>query len=116
LAVWGASRFAGELPWLARVALADALWINIGWSLINLLPVLPFDGGNLLDQIGEIATGVHHPRWVGLVSVVVGGVGALLAASHGWTFVGFFGMFGAVRGWARWRAAPFTPSFGSILQ
>ncbi|MET0594932.1 MAG: M50 family metallopeptidase, partial [Polyangiaceae bacterium] len=24
------------------------LWVNIGWSLINLLPVLPFDGGQML--------------------------------------------------------------------
>jgi Zn-dependent protease len=25
--------------------IGNILWVNIGWSLINLLPVLPFDGG-----------------------------------------------------------------------
>jgi hypothetical protein len=109
-AVWGLSRSVGDLPLLARVAIDDALWINVVWSLINLLPVLPFDGGNLLDEIAEIVTGVRHPRWVGLVSLVVGAGGAMWAASHGWSFAAFFGVIGALQGWARWSGSALLPA------
>jgi len=36
-------------------AIADVLWfgwwVNIGWGLINLLPVLPLDGGNVMREL-----------------------------------------------------------------
>ena len=33
--------------WRLSVVYGDLLWVNIGWSLINLLPILPLDGGNI---------------------------------------------------------------------
>ena len=35
---------------LLETALDDAMWINIGWSIVNLFPLLPWDGGLLLDS------------------------------------------------------------------
>src|SRR5258706_2065764 len=32
-------------------AVRDILWVNIGWSIINLLPVVPFDGGHILAAV-----------------------------------------------------------------
>jgi Zn-dependent protease len=34
----------------ARVTLSDLVWINIGWGIINLLPILPLDGGHVLES------------------------------------------------------------------
>jgi len=55
------------------------LWVNIFWGLINLLPVFPLDGGNvarnILVQLDPI-NGVRKSLWV---SVITGGLIALLA-------------------------------------
>jgi stage IV sporulation protein FB len=53
------------------------LWINLGWGLVNLLPVLPLDGGHVM---AELLPGDREQRWrraafasvgVGVVAVVV---------------------------------------------
>lgn len=36
-----------QIPVLG-VLLGDLVWVNVGWGLINLLPVLPLDGGQVL--------------------------------------------------------------------
>jgi hypothetical protein len=107
--IWLGSSAAGDLPRLARVAVADALWINLGWSLVNLMPVLPFDGGLALDCVAEMATGVWRPRWVGMVSLVAGGGGAFVAATRGLRWAALLGLFGALEGWARWRGQRILP-------
>jgi len=63
----------------ARAIIADLLWANVGWSLLNLLPMLPWDGGlasrallrRLFPRHGELMS-------YGL-SVVVASTGFLLA-------------------------------------
>jgi tetratricopeptide (TPR) repeat protein len=47
-AVWTLARVSPPESDAARFALDAALWANVGWSLINLLPVLPYDGGAAL--------------------------------------------------------------------
>src|SRR5262249_17405717 len=34
----------------------DLLWVNWGWGALNLLPVLPLDGGNAAASLEEIIT------------------------------------------------------------
>jgi Zn-dependent protease len=63
---------AGRSP-LAEVFLHDMLWVNLGWGLINLLPVLPFDGGHVLDH----ALGPKRTQLTAAISTVA----ALLAAA-----------------------------------
>ena len=36
---------------LAYTALRDLLWVNVGWGLFNLLPILPLDGGQALQSV-----------------------------------------------------------------
>ena len=38
---------------LLAVTYSDLLWVNIGWGIFNLLPMLPLDGGNVLVTLGE---------------------------------------------------------------
>ena len=55
------------------------LWVNIFWGLINLLPVFPLDGGNVARNIliqFDPMNGVRKSLWV---SVITGGLIALLA-------------------------------------
>ncbi len=42
-------------------------WVNLGWSLINLLPVLPLDGGRIMEAL----LGPHRLRTVALIGMVM---------------------------------------------
>lgn len=53
------------------------LWINVFWGLVNLLPVLPLDGGNVAHQLliqADPVDGARKSQWL---SVVVGGFAAI---------------------------------------
>ena len=39
---------------LERYALASMIWVNLGWGLLNLLPILPLDGGNIVASLMEL--------------------------------------------------------------
>jgi hypothetical protein len=41
----------GPWPQLA----ADVVWVNIGWGLLNLLPILPLDGGQIAETMLRLA-------------------------------------------------------------
>jgi len=34
-------------PWV-KFFVGQMLWVNVGWALVNLLPILPLDGGHIL--------------------------------------------------------------------
>ena len=88
LLAWGAGASFGvaevpsgtlESPGLRYldVLITSLLWVNIGWGLINLLPVYPLDGGNISRQVFLMADpleGVRKSLWVSV------GVGAAAAA------------------------------------
>lgn len=53
------------------------LWVNIFWGLINLLPVIPLDGGHVMQNIM-----IQRDPWNGMrtalwISVVTGGLAAI---------------------------------------
>jgi Zn-dependent protease len=58
------------------VIIHDIAWVNILWSVLNLMPVLPLDGGNIAAAL----VGQYRAR---LVSVVVAGGAGLLFLSTG---------------------------------
>jgi Zn-dependent protease len=43
-----------DAHYYARVAVRDLVWVNLGWGLVNLLPVLPLDGGSVMRRLIEI--------------------------------------------------------------
>jgi hypothetical protein len=102
---WLVARAGGGWPPLAETALRQALWVNVGWSLVNLLPVIPFDGSALLDHGSRALGGAPRPRWVGAVSLVVGVAGAIVAIQHRMTWAAMLGALGAAAGWERLRAS-----------
>jgi len=73
---------------LVRLALSDFMWVSVAWGVFNLLPILPLDGGQALEAI-LIGRRARDPRrTTRIVSLVVGGVAALLAFAAGWTWAG----------------------------
>jgi stage IV sporulation protein FB len=86
-------------------ALADAVWINLGWSFVNLLPVLPWDGGHLLEAGLVWRTGRRHDRVVAASSALVGGAIIAYALASQSLLFGYFGAMGLMEGWKRWQRA-----------
>jgi Zn-dependent protease len=82
--------------WLAQSSLVTsiegqdavdaAVWINIGWSLLNLLPILPLDGGQVFGSAVEIFTGDRRSRLPEIVSIGVAAVLAVVALRYGLLF------------------------------
>ncbi len=63
----------------AFVALQFWLWVNIGWTLFNLLPVIPLDGG----RISEALFGPARARQACQLSMVVAIVAAVAGLLDG---------------------------------
>jgi stage IV sporulation protein FB len=63
--------------------LSDLFRINIYWGLLNLLPVLPLDGGHISRDVCQAISSREGIRWSYQISMVVaGGIAAICA----WTW------------------------------
>lgn len=71
--VWFASRKLQLGPG-AKDLVTSLLFVNIGWGIINMLPVLPLDGGHVLAA----TLGPRHAFVTWAISGTVGGLVALL--------------------------------------
>ena len=49
----------------------NLLFVNFGWGILNLLPMLPLDGGNVMTQVLNAFTGGRGERPARIVSIVV---------------------------------------------
>ena len=64
------------------------LWVNVGWGIFNLLPVLPLDGGNVMLQVLHALTGGRGERTSHIVSI---GIAALGLAAGVFLQLGWWG-------------------------
>jgi len=97
---------------LARAAVGFLLWINLGWGIMNLLPIWPLDGGRVSRELCEWLDPARGTRTAYGISMVVAGLLAVNAALitmkrpipalehvpflkdlHGWYIVLLFGLF-----------------------
>jgi Zn-dependent protease len=91
----GAVFFLGKLtPGLfdskfAEVTYSDLLWVNLGWGLLNLLPILPLDGGNVVANLETLVTKKKNGLIARAVSLVFALILGLLALSTGWLWAAF---------------------------
>ncbi len=68
---------------LAQWAVRDLIWVNIGWGVLNLLPVLPLDGGNIMNSLAVLARGKRDSRIPLYVSIAVSAVLCVLSLHYG---------------------------------
>jgi stage IV sporulation protein FB len=70
-------------PSLLHMIVLDLIQINLIWTLFNLLPIFPLDGGQALGAGLRIVNPANGQRWMHTVSLVVAGLLALLALRGG---------------------------------
>ncbi|MEM9194705.1 MAG: site-2 protease family protein [Myxococcota bacterium] len=100
-----------EYTWIAQVV-SMSIWVNIGWSFVNLLPLWPLDGGQLF-RLGLIRFFPHKTadritHWTALVLLA----GALFV---GWSFGGLIVVILTMWiGWANVQALRGNRSSGPV--
>jgi Zn-dependent protease len=83
--------------------LSQLVNVNVFWSAVNLLPILPMDGGRLLSIVLIARFGDQGQKFVYGLAVVLGGAVALAFAYLGqWFGAATFGLF-AASGVSSWR-------------
>jgi Zn-dependent protease len=91
-------RLRAGLPWFAfgvedgtpfDQVTNDVVWVNAGWGLLNLLPILPLDGGNVLFLLVNRMTGGKGEKPARIVSMVFAGAAVALALYKRNPFTGF---------------------------
>ena len=80
------------------------LWINIGWGVINLMPVIPLDGGRISAEILATIDPARGHRWALWLSAVTGAALAVagLAYFHSLFMAIMFG-FLAYQSYLTWQ-------------
>lgn len=88
-----------RVGWLepANVFIFTMLFVNIGWAIMNLLPVMPLDGGQIFA--GFMAN--KNPGIVPKVGMVVAGAVAVLGLMTGQLWLGFLFGFLAYKNYQR---------------
>jgi Zn-dependent protease len=72
--------------------ISDLLWVNIAWGVVNLLPVLPLDGGHVMQQVLYWWTGTRDDTIALRISI---GVAILMAfAALAYEMFWMAGLFG----------------------
>ncbi|MBX3212514.1 MAG: site-2 protease family protein [Labilithrix sp.] len=89
-----ATQFAGVHPVhpLAREAVRLLLWVNVGWGIFNLLPMLPLDGGNVLRSIARAVTPRYGEKVARVLSIAIAAGIALLAVQYKQWWVLYLGV------------------------
>jgi len=77
----------------AEIILGQIVYINVGWSLLNLLPVLPLDGGNVVAAVFEIFARDKGRRIANVISIVIAIAVAIWAVSIGYVLAPVMALF-----------------------
>ncbi|GAB4250677.1 MAG: hypothetical protein OHK005_17650 [Candidatus Methylacidiphilales bacterium] len=92
--------FFGGAAWpeVVRRLLSIGIFLNVFWTIFNLLPIQPMDGGQIIRDI----LGPRHFRTTCLLGAIVGGALTVWAVSAGqW----FLAIFAGVLTWANFQGS-----------
>ena len=97
-----APQVVAEMPPLAQQAMRLLRDVNIGWGIFNLIPILPFDGGHVLEH----AMGPRRARITALISMVIAGGLTILALRMQMFWMMFLFGSSAIQSFQRFSSEP----------
>ncbi len=92
----------GTFTGTADVVVRSLVWFNLLWGAVNLLPVLPLDGGNIFFRGISILTQKNQIQLARLVSAAVAIPVGVAAYSIGYVFVALGAGYFAVNNLMEW--------------
>ncbi len=93
--------FFASLPPLAQYAVGTMEWVNIGWGLFNLVPVLPLDGGRVLEE----TLGPKRAQLSAGISTLIGALVGAVFLFQQQIFIALMFGYGAYYSYRRFEAA-----------
>ena len=91
---------------LGEVLFIQALWINVVWGLVNLAPILPLDGGHVLESSLGWFGGQRGRRVAYGISLVLAVAVIAWALSQRRFWIAFLGLWCASISWRKWSEKP----------
>lgn len=86
---------------LGAVVYGDLLFVNFGWGILNLLPMLPLDGGNVMAELMNVSTRGRGERPARIFSIAVAVIAGLLSLRIGWWWPCLLAVSFAATNWQR---------------
>ncbi len=83
-----------------------AYMVNIYWGILNLVPLLPLDGGNVMRSVLHVLTGGRGEKPARVISIIVASVGLMYAFKQREIWFGFLAGLFAFRNLQALRATP----------
>ena len=77
----------------------NLLAVNFNWGVLNLLPMLPLDGGNVMAQALKALTGGRGERAARIISVVVAALAVVAAVLFGYWWGALLGFSFVASNW-----------------
>ena len=78
---------------LAKWTVGWLMWVNIVWGIVNLVPMLPLDGGNVMKSVFDLFTKGRGEKAARVISIVFA---LLLLAFAAYTRLLWYGFLGAL--------------------
>jgi Zn-dependent protease len=91
VALFFSFRFLPDLPPNADYFLIQLMWISVVWAVLNLLPILPLDGGQMLNAVLGPAR-IKITLWVTIITAAVAAY-LVFTETNSFLFPIFLGMF-----------------------
>ena len=83
-----------DLPPVAEVVVGQIVWVNVGWSLVNLIPMKPLDGGQAFHSIMDMYTDARQAAYItGVLGLILGIVIAVVGWQVGAVFLAIIGVY-----------------------
>lgn len=98
-------RSGGSVSETRDLVLRATVFVNIAWSGVNLLPVLPLDGGQVAASVLQRFKGVTGLQLARVLSMVVAGAAGLYALRLNYLFGALFAGFFVIQNYSDWRKA-----------
>lgn len=90
------------------------VWINLVWSLVNLFPIWPMDGGQITGVILSMFSRRNGMRWAHVISLLAAGLLAIFAVQYGSVFYGIFFAFFALINYQVLQAMHHAARYGNL--
>ncbi len=103
LVAWGLLKFVALPVGVFSSAVNLFFWVNLIWTVLNLIPVMPLDGGQLLRIVMESFFGAKGFRYSLVIGMVIAGVISLTFFLYQQFLIGALFFLFAFQSWDMFR-------------